>query len=138
MGGSHLAHGFFDLPETLQDLERRLRALPYPAGFRPFKDVEADAVTLKLYEPLLVPGVVQSEDYMREVFNVHPDVTPAPVDERTTGRLDRQKTLGRRRPRACGSSSTSTCCGARSASGRSWRVSSGNLTGLLRAGRPSA
>jgi hypothetical protein len=64
MGGSHLAHGFFDLPETLQDLERRLRALPYSAGFRPFKDAEADAVMLELYEPLLVTGVIQGEDYM--------------------------------------------------------------------------
>jgi Domain of unknown function (DUF5753) len=43
---------------------------------------------------LLVPGVVQTENYMREVFNVHPDVTPPLVNERTTGRLNRQKTLG--------------------------------------------
>lgn len=31
---------------------------------------------------------------MREVFNVHPDVTPALVDERTTGRLDPSEDSG--------------------------------------------
>jgi hypothetical protein len=63
---------FFDTPGTFADLEERLHGLPFSAGFRPFRDVEADCVVLKLYEPLLVPGVQQTEDYMRAVFETHP------------------------------------------------------------------
>ena len=81
---------FFGTPGTFADLEERLHGLPFSAGFRPFKDVEAEAVVLKLYEPLLVPGPLQTEEYMRAVFETHPGVTPELVDERTAGRLARQ------------------------------------------------
>jgi transcriptional regulator with XRE-family HTH domain len=63
---------FFDAPGTFVDLEERLHGLPFSAGFRPFKDIEAEAVVLKLFEPLLVPGPLQTEDYMRAVFETHP------------------------------------------------------------------
>ena len=89
---------FFDTPGTFVDLEERLHGLPFSAGFRPFKDVEAECLVLKLYEPLLVPGVQQTEDYMRAVFETHPGVTPELVDERTAGRLARQYVLTRESP----------------------------------------
>jgi transcriptional regulator with XRE-family HTH domain len=89
---------FFDTPGTFVDLEVRLHDLPFSAGFRPFKDVEAECVVLRLYEPLLVPGVLQTEDYMRAVFETHPGVTPELVDERTAGRLARQGVLTRESP----------------------------------------
>jgi transcriptional regulator with XRE-family HTH domain len=89
---------FFDTPGTFVDLEGRLHGLPFSAGFRPFKDVEAECVVLKLYEPLLVPGLLQTEDYMRAVFETHPGVTPELVDERTAGRLARQGVLARESP----------------------------------------
>jgi Domain of unknown function (DUF5753) len=63
---------FFDTPGTFADLEERLHGLPFSAGFRPFKGVEADAVVPKLYKPLLVPRPLQTEDYMRTVFETHP------------------------------------------------------------------
>jgi transcriptional regulator with XRE-family HTH domain len=89
---------FFDAPGTFVDLEERLHGLPFSAGFRPFKDIEAEAVVLKLFEPLLVPGPLQTEDYMRAVFETHPGVTPELVDERTAGRLARQDVLTRESP----------------------------------------
>jgi transcriptional regulator with XRE-family HTH domain len=89
---------FFDAPGTFVDLEERLHGLPFSAGFRPFKDIEAEAVVLKLFEPLLVPGPLQTEDYMRAVFETHPGVTPELVDERTAGRLARQGVLTRESP----------------------------------------
>jgi transcriptional regulator with XRE-family HTH domain len=89
---------FFDTPGTFADLEGRLHGLPFSVGFRPFRDVEAECVVLKLYEPLLVPGVQQTEDYMRALFETHPGVTPGLVDERTAGRLARQGVLARESP----------------------------------------
>ena len=89
---------FFGTPGTFVDLEERLHGLPFSAGFRPFKDVEAEAVVMKLYEPLLVPGPLQTEGYMRAILETHPGVTPELVDERTAGRLARQGVLKRESP----------------------------------------
>ena len=116
---------FFDAPGTFVDLEERLHDLPFSAGFRPFKDVEAECVVLKLYEPLLVPGVQQTEDYMRAVFETHPGVTPDLVDGRTRdGSPARASSPGSPR-RGCGASSTSMFSSARSAAARRWPARSG-------------
>jgi transcriptional regulator with XRE-family HTH domain len=88
----------FGLPATFEDLEERLHGLPFSAGFRPFAPYEAEATVLKLYEPLLVPGLLQTEDYARAILSRHPDVTPELVDERAQGRLDRQSILARETP----------------------------------------
>lgn len=89
---------FFDLPGTFQDLEERLHGLPFSAGFRPFAPYEAEALALKLYEPLLVPGLLQAPDYARSILETHPDATPEVVEERLAGRLERQKVLEKANP----------------------------------------
>ncbi len=55
-------------------------------------------MVIKLYEPLLVPGPLQTEDYMRTVLETHPGVTRELVDERTEGRLARQRIFARESP----------------------------------------
>jgi len=54
---------FFGTPGTFADLEERLHGLPFSAGFRPFRDVEAECVVLKLYEPLLVDRATPPHPY---------------------------------------------------------------------------
>jgi len=64
------------------------------AWFRLWADLEKDAVSLCTYECLAVPGLLQTEDYVRSVLlsNV-PPLTGDQVDSRIAARLDRQDLL---------------------------------------------
>ena len=59
-----------------------------------FVGLEAEASSLRAYQALLVPGLLQTEDYMRAVIRAaRPDATPAEVDKRVQARLERQQLL---------------------------------------------
>lgn len=59
-----------------------------------FVGLEADASSLRAYQALLVPGLLQTQDYMRAVIRAaRPDATPAEVDKRVQARLARQQLL---------------------------------------------
>jgi transcriptional regulator with XRE-family HTH domain len=59
-----------------------------------FVGLEAEASSLRAYQALLVPGLLQTEDYMRAVIRAaRPDATPAEVDKRVQARLERQRLL---------------------------------------------
>jgi len=45
---------------------RRQRLIP--SAFRPLVDAEQEAVQIGIYEPLLIPGIFQSEEYARRVL----------------------------------------------------------------------
>ena len=53
----------FDTPGTFTRLEERLHDLPYPASFRPFAGYEAEARALRMFEHVLVPGLLQTPEY---------------------------------------------------------------------------
>ncbi|MGW5347783.1 Scr1 family TA system antitoxin-like transcriptional regulator [Streptomyces sp. HUAS TT3] len=68
------------------------------AWFRRWARLEKTAVSLYTYECRLVPGLLQSEPYVRAVFdNSIPLLTDAQVKAQVAARLDRQKML-RARP----------------------------------------
>ncbi|MEH1165603.1 DUF5753 domain-containing protein [Micromonospora sp. CPCC 205539] len=73
----------------------RRRDLPW---FRPWADLEQDAISLRSYQPLLVPGLLQTEGYARAVLSTGGLVPPSEVDEIVAGRLDRQAILDRDAP----------------------------------------
>ena len=54
---------------TFARLETGLRGLPYPASFRPFSAYEAGARSLRLFEHVLAPGLLQTADYARAVYS---------------------------------------------------------------------
>ncbi|GAB3077285.1 helix-turn-helix domain-containing protein [Micromonospora schwarzwaldensis] len=56
---------------------------------------ETEAVELKNFEPMLVPGLLQTERYAREVNVIGREADPETVDERVTARLTRQEVLHR-------------------------------------------
>jgi transcriptional regulator with XRE-family HTH domain len=85
----------FGTPGTFERHEKRLRDVPFSSGFRPFSPYEAVAVSLRLFEHTLIPGLLQTEDYARAVLAVHPGTTPDEVDERLAARMARQAILGR-------------------------------------------
>ncbi|KIF76102.1 transcriptional regulator [Streptomyces sp. 150FB] len=53
--------------------------------------LEADATALSSYQPMLVPGLLQTEEYARVVIaQMRPDLTPAEVEALVKVRLERQ------------------------------------------------
>ncbi|HEY3607214.1 MAG TPA: helix-turn-helix transcriptional regulator [Pseudonocardiaceae bacterium] len=59
-----------------------------------FVGLEAETSSLRAYQALLVPGLLQTEDYMRAVIRAaRPDATEAHVAKRVKARLARQRLL---------------------------------------------
>lgn len=88
----------FGLPGMLAEIEVRLHGLSFSAGFRPFAPTEGEALVMRMYENMIIPGLLQTEDYARAILERHPEVTPELVDGRLQSRLDRQKVLARSNP----------------------------------------
>ncbi|GAA3119170.1 helix-turn-helix domain-containing protein [Streptosporangium carneum] len=65
----------------------------FPPRFRPWIDVERNAETLRSWDPLLIPGLLQTPGYARAVLEADPGVTDERVEELLTARLERQKLL---------------------------------------------
>ncbi|PJM93998.1 helix-turn-helix domain-containing protein [Streptomyces sp. CB01373] len=79
--------------EVLQDEVDRAKL---PRFFRNFALIEAEVVSRFSYDPLLVPGLLQTEAYARAVFAGHcPPLSEEIIDQRTEARLSRQKLLMR-------------------------------------------
>ena len=63
--------------------------------FQEWADIEAQATVLRWYEPLVVPGLLQTEDYARAILSARPDGNLADLDEQVAARLARQNILDR-------------------------------------------
>lgn len=69
----------------------------YDKNFRMAVDLEQDASVINHYQSEIVPGLLQTEDYMRAVFAVGPYSTDK-VDEAVKARLERQQVLTKSNP----------------------------------------
>jgi hypothetical protein len=49
--------------------------------FQEWADIEAQAAVLRWYEPLVVPGLLQTEDYARAILSARPDGNLDDLDE---------------------------------------------------------
>jgi transcriptional regulator with XRE-family HTH domain len=56
-------------------------------------EVEAKAGTISVYQPAIVPGLLQTAAYARRVFSAGPDGVPPNIAEKVVGRLERQRIL---------------------------------------------
>ena len=63
--------------------------------FQPWADIEAEATVLRWYEPLVVPGLLQTEDYARAILSARPDGNLTDLDDQVAARLARQAILDR-------------------------------------------
>jgi transcriptional regulator with XRE-family HTH domain len=70
----------------------------YPSWFQEWAISEREAKRLRWFEPLVVPGVLQTEDYARAVFWTRFAATGEEIDERVAARLKRQEILERDQP----------------------------------------
>jgi hypothetical protein len=68
----------------------RRRDLPW---FRPWTELEQDAISIRSYQPLLVPGLLQTEGYARAILATGGLVPPAEVERIVASRLQRQSIL---------------------------------------------
>lgn len=66
--------------------------------FRPWRDVEQEALALRNFQPLVIPGLLQTEAYARAVFTDAGLVPRADADSHVKGRLERQLILARPHP----------------------------------------
>jgi transcriptional regulator with XRE-family HTH domain len=80
---------------ALRELGRRERE---PVWFRPWLEAEREATQLRTFEPMMVPGLLQTADYARAVFRLDPTLTADRVEEMVAARLDRQAILDREDP----------------------------------------
>jgi transcriptional regulator with XRE-family HTH domain len=88
----------FGTPGTFQRHERRMRGIPFSAGFRPFQPHEAAARLIKTFQHSLVPGLFQTRAYAQAILEVNPETTAEATKERVDGRMDRQAILFREDP----------------------------------------
>jgi transcriptional regulator with XRE-family HTH domain len=68
----------------------------FPDWFRPFPKYEAAATVIRIFELTLITGLLQTEEYMRELIAA--DQSPDKVDGMVAARLDRQAILARETP----------------------------------------
>ncbi|MET8157046.1 helix-turn-helix transcriptional regulator [Sphaerisporangium sp. NPDC005289] len=69
-----------------------------PEYIRPWLDEEAEATALHSWEPVLIPGLLQTEAYAREMFAASPGITGEEVEERLAGRMRRQSIFHQNKP----------------------------------------
>jgi transcriptional regulator with XRE-family HTH domain len=62
-----------------------------PGWFKPWAEYEMSTTALRVWSPLIVPGLLQIEDYARVTISVGPLVTKEKVAERVANRMARQK-----------------------------------------------
>jgi transcriptional regulator with XRE-family HTH domain len=78
---------------ALSRMHKFLGQAPFPSWFRPFVDYEAAAKSLKFFEHVLVPGLLQTQEYARAVLGTRPNTTDEVVDQLVDARLERQAIL---------------------------------------------
>ena len=63
--------------------------------FQEWADIEAQATVLGWYEPLVIPGLLQTEEYARAILSARPDGNLDDLDEQVAARPARQAILDR-------------------------------------------
>ncbi|PZH06986.1 transcriptional regulator [Streptomyces sp. NTH33] len=90
------AERVLDAGGVLEVLQDKVDRAKLPRFFRNFALIEAEVVSRFSYDPLLVPGLLQTEAYARALFARHcPPLSEEIIDQHTEARLSRQKLLTR-------------------------------------------
>jgi transcriptional regulator with XRE-family HTH domain len=88
------------LTELWDKLKDGLTYQAYPSWVQDWAIKEAEAATLRWFEPLVVPGLLQTEDYARAIFQTRFGLGSEEIEERVAARLKRQEVLLRDAPPA--------------------------------------
>jgi len=68
---------------------------PYPQWFKDWLEAEQEATSLRTWEPLLVPGLLQTAEYARAILDVGPETVEDEIEQMVAARMERQAILGR-------------------------------------------
>jgi transcriptional regulator with XRE-family HTH domain len=81
-------------------LARRLDGPGYPSWFTEWLEAERRATSLRWWEPMLIPGLLQTADYARTLFRASQSAstTEDEIDELVSARIERQGILDHPRP----------------------------------------
>lgn len=70
-----------------------------PTWFEAYIGLEAEAARLRDFQPLVIPGLLQTEDYARAVLRAAPDAgSTEDIDRQVALRMERQAVLGQGSP----------------------------------------
>ncbi|RLP94386.1 XRE family transcriptional regulator [Micromonospora sp. BL4] len=83
-----------DVSDIWPDTSRRRD----PIWFRPWQEIEREAVSLRSYESVVLPGLLQTEAYARAVLSGAGLIPRADIERHLTARLARQSLLKRDDP----------------------------------------
>jgi transcriptional regulator with XRE-family HTH domain len=83
---------------ALSRLRGMLHKDAYPWWFRPFVNLEAEALAIQEFEVQVIAGLLQTEEYARAVLKSWPPKKPAEIERRLEARLERQQILTRDDP----------------------------------------
>lgn len=86
------------LTRLWDQLRKGMKHRAYPGWFQDWPDREAAAKTLRWYEPLVVPGLLQTSEYARAVLRTRVGDSDEQIDEMVAARMDRQAVLDREAP----------------------------------------
>jgi transcriptional regulator with XRE-family HTH domain len=79
---------------ALEVLQEEVDFAKLPAFFRDFVLIEMEAVSRYSYDPLMIPGLLQTEEYARTLFAGHcPQLSEETIENSVDARLGRQKLL---------------------------------------------
>jgi transcriptional regulator with XRE-family HTH domain len=81
-----------------EHLHDHLKYRVYPGWFQGWPDKEAEAKTLRWFEPLVVPGLLQTEGYARALLRTRVGDTDDQIEDMVAARMERQAILGRDKP----------------------------------------
>lgn len=71
----------------------------YPAWFREFVEREREAASIKEFNALAIPGLLQTEDYARALFRAcKPADSDEEISQHVAARLERQRIMERAKP----------------------------------------
>ena len=62
-----------------------------PSWFKPWSELELTSTTLRVWQPGIVDGLLQTEDYARAQIALRPGITPEKTAERVANRMTRQQ-----------------------------------------------
>ncbi|MEV0425120.1 helix-turn-helix transcriptional regulator [Micromonospora sp. NPDC050495] len=83
-----------DVSDIWPDTSRRRD----PVWFRPWQEIEREAVTLRSFQSVVLPGLLQTEAYARAVLTGAGTLPRTDIDRHITARLARQGILRREDP----------------------------------------
>lgn len=86
-------------PGTFVRMQRQCTRVAYPGWFWPYLDREAEATVLRSWQPLVVDGLLQTEEYAQAILRAaRPRDSDEKIDQLVTARMDRQAILSRDDP----------------------------------------